>query len=197
MRHIFPACAHTHTLCKSHKRKNHIPSFSLKKAAVRTDAAPTNMRSSPKTQTTQTLLNQGSSPPWAHPQTPTFRASRLPFSSPSFASTYLLPLPLSVSPARHFCHPNNTLFTAVLELFSYYPRALSLGRIWLSDRYYLLAAIHLPLSALVQMDRPIPRPHHNRLPAAIHLPQNLRRAERPLHHHRYSQTDPPVMRTRI
>ena len=58
------------------------------------------------------------------PQTPLSRASLLPFSSPSFTSTYLLLHPTSVPTARHFCHPVHTPFTAVLELFSHYPPAL-------------------------------------------------------------------------
>jgi hypothetical protein len=55
-------------LLRPHPPKNstqlHAKVFFSEKAAVRTDAAPTNKRSAPKTRTSQTLPIQESSPPW-------------------------------------------------------------------------------------------------------------------------------------
>src|SRR5215470_12958194 len=48
-------------------------------------------------------------------------------------------------------------------------------------------------SHLIQMNRPVTRAHHDSLPPAIHLSRNLRGTERPLHGHRKSEADSPVV----
>jgi hypothetical protein len=91
------------------------------KALVRTDVAPTNTNSPPKSQTTQTPPNPKPLPSRRYPPNTLYPATHGPLFTSSFSTTYPIVPPSFVSATRHTCHPTPTLCTPVLELLSHYP----------------------------------------------------------------------------